>query len=227
MLKYIFTLILLIFCNNTLAAEDYHKVIADFAKSYAKEQLLTVKNEQMSINAATIDKRIKLTPCQGNLSAKFVGSQNHQRAATVLVTCEQASGWQLYVPLRIKRMVPVVISERPLSKGDILTDANTRIALRDSALLRAGYISDLAFVKGARLKRQLAADQLVLTRHICLVCKGENVTISSSVGNLTVKTDGVALGSGVLGKKINVRNSKSRRIVSGTVKAPGLIVIQR
>lgn len=227
MLKYIFTFILLIFCNNTLAAEDYHRVVADFAKSFAKEQLLTTKNEQVHINAATIDKRIKLAPCQDALSAKFVGSQNHQRAATVLVVCEQDPGWQLYVPLRIKRMVPVVITERPLSKGDLLTDANTRIAMRDGALLRSGYISDLAFVKGARLKRQLAMDQLVLTRHICLVCKGENVTISSSVGNLTVKTDGVALGGGVLGDKVNVRNSKSKRIVSGTVKAPGLVVIQR
>ena len=127
--------------------------------------------------------------------------------------------------MKIIRQVPVVVSNRALSKGSLLTINNTKIEYMNRVLLRSGYISDLTFITNARLKRQLANEQMISTRDICLVCKGENVTITSSVGNLTVKTDGVALANGILGEKIRARNSKSRRTISGIVKAAGVIQI--
>lgn len=230
MLKYIFSSLLfclgaLGYCPNTSATTDSHQAVEEFAESFIKEQLLISKNERVSIDVTNIDRRIVLSDCEGNMSATLVGNKSLKRAATVQINCRQKDAWQVYVPVKIIRLVPVVVSSRPLSKGSQLSANNTRIKYMNRALLRSGYISDLAFVANARLKRQVANEQMILTRHICLVCKGENVTITSSVGNLTVKTDGVALGNGVLGEKINVRNSKSRRTVSGTVLAPGVIQI--
>ncbi|MFT5879795.1 MAG: flagella basal body P-ring formation protein FlgA [Moritella sp.] len=231
MLKYIF--LSMLFCcmsvlgysPNTFAATDSHQAAEEFAESFIKEQLLISKNERVSIDVTNIDLRIVLSHCEGNMSATLVGNKSLQRAATVQISCRKPDAWQVYVQVKIIRLVPVVVSRRPLSKGSLLTENNTKIKYMNRALLRSGYISDLAFVAHARLKRQVANEQMISARHICLVCKGESVTITSSVGNLTVKTDGVALNNGILGEKINVRNRKSKRTVSGAVQASGVIQI--
>lgn len=231
MLKYIFSLLLL-FCFSLVsylplahATADKHQVIEEFAESFVKAQLFSTENERVSIEVTKIDRRIAVTQCEGNMSAELVGNKSLQRSATVRIRCDNAKNWQLHIPIKIIRLVPVVVSNRPLSKGSLLTKKNTKIVYMNRVLLRSGYISDLTFVNRARLKRQLSREQMVSTRDICLVCKGESVTITSSVENLTVKTGGVALSNGILGEKINVRNSKSKRIVSGIVQAAGVIQI--
>ncbi|QUM77606.1 flagellar basal body P-ring formation protein FlgA [Moritella sp. 24] len=231
MLKYIlsfslfYCLSLLSYLPLALAATDKHQAIEEFAESFIKAQLLSSQNERVSIEVTKIDRRIAVTQCEGNMSAELVGNKSLQRAATVRIRCSNAKNWQLHVPVKIIRLVPVVVSSRPLSKGSLLTKNNTKIEYMNRVFLRSGYISDLSFVNKARLKRQLSNEQMISTRDICLVCKSESVTITSSVGNLTVKTDGVALANGILGDKINVRNRKSNRIVSGTVQAAGVIQI--
>ncbi|MDX2322589.1 MAG: flagellar basal body P-ring formation chaperone FlgA [Moritella sp.] len=231
MLKYIFSL-LLFYCFSVIsytplayATTDKHQALEKFAESFIKAQLISTENERVSIEVSKIDRRITVTQCEGNISAVLVGNKSLKRTATVRIRCDDAENWQVHVPVKIIRLVPVVVSNRPLSKGSLLTKNNTKIEYMNRVLLRSGYISDLAFVNRARLKRQLAGEQMISTRDICLVCKGESVTITSSVGNLTVKTGGLALSNGILGEKINVRNSKSKRIVSGIVQAAGVIQI--
>lgn len=207
------------------AKTDNHQVFEEFAESFIKSQLFSDENERVSIEVTKIDRRITVSQCEGNMTAVLVGNKSLQRSATVRIRCDNTDNWQIHIPVKIIRLVPVVVSNRPLSKGTLLTKNNTKIEYMNRVLLRSGYISDLAFVNRARLKRQLSSEQMISTRDICLVCKGESVTITSSVGNLTVKTDGVALSNGVLGDKINVRNKKSKRIVSGIVQAAGIIQI--
>ncbi|QFI36556.1 flagellar basal body P-ring formation protein FlgA [Moritella marina ATCC 15381] len=231
MFKYFFSLLFLYSLSlashlpYAYAKTDKHQVLEEFAESFIKAQLFSNENERVSIEVTKIDRRITVTQCEGNMAAELVGNKSLQRSATVRIRCDNTDNWQLHVPVKIIRLVPVVVSNRPLSKGSLLTKNNTKIDYMNRVLLRSGYISDLAFVNRARLKRQLSSGQMISTRDICLVCKGESVTITSSVGNLTVKTAGVALSNGVLGDKINVRNTKSKRIVSGIVQAAGIIQI--
>jgi flagella basal body P-ring formation protein FlgA len=231
MFKYFFSLLFLYSFSvlshlpYAYAKTDNHQVFEEFAESFIKSQLFSHENERVSIEVTKIDRRITVSQCEGNMTAVLVGNKSLQRSATVRIRCDNTDNWQLHIPVKIIRLVPVVVSNRPLSKGSLLTKNNTKIEYMNRVLLRSGYISDLAFVNRARLKRQLSSEQMISTRDICLVCKGESVTITSSVGNLTVKTDGVALSNGVLGDKINVRNTKSKRIVSGIVQAAGIIQI--
>lgn len=231
MFKYFFSLLFLYSFSvvshlpYAYAKTDNHQVFEEFAESFIKSQLFSDENERVSIEVTKIDRRITVSQCEGNMTAVLVGNKSLQRSATVRIRCDNTDNWQIHIPVKIIRLVPVVVSNRPLSKGTLLTKNNTKIEYMNRVLLRSGYISDLAFVNRARLKRQLSSEQMISTRDICLVCKGESVTITSSVENLTVKTGGVALSNGILGEKINVRNSKSKRIVSGIVQAAGVIQI--
>jgi len=231
MLKYIFSLqfiffsIILSLSFSTQANFDLHQSIEDFAESFIKEQLILEKNELTTVNVANIDRRVNISACQNNMTATLVGNKNLLRSATVRIKCESATPWQIHVAVKITRQLPVIVSARPLSKGTQLTVNNTKIKYINKALLRSGSITDLTFVQKARLKRQISSGQMVLSRDICLVCKGETVTITSIIGSLTVKTGGVALSNGILNETVKVRNINSKRIVSGTVKSAGMIQI--
>ena len=229
MLNYILLLFIgtvsLLFVSSSAVAAQTHQTVEDFVQSFVKAQLLSADNEKISVEVAEIDHRIKIPQCQTPWSAVLVGNKSLQRAATVRVRCDGLDNWQLHLPVKIIRQVPVIVSSRPLAKGSVLNQSNTTISYIDRNLLRSGYIGQFANVENAKLKRQIAGTQMITNHDICLVCKGENVTITTTVGNLTVKTDGVALSNGILGDKIRVRNSKSQRTIAGLVEAAGLIVI--
>lgn len=232
MLKFIFSFIvslLVSMVNFSIPAHatvDPYQSIENFAQSFIKEQLILEKNEKANIYVAKIDRRVKISTCENNMTAVLVGNKKLQRSATVRINCESAQPWRLHVVIKITRTVPVIVTSRPLSKGSQLSQSNTKIKYINKALLRSGTITDLQYIRNARLKRQLSNEQMVLSRDICLVCKGETVTIESSVGSLTVKTDGIALSNGVLNQNIRVENKKSKRIVSGIVKSAGLVSIK-
>lgn len=204
---------------------DLHQSIEDFAESFIKEQLILDKNEIATINVADLDRRVSISACQNNMTATLVGTKNLLRSATVRVKCESTTPWQLHIAVKINRQLPVIVSARPLAKGSALNANNTKIKYINKALLRSGSITDLKFIRKARLKRQIASGQMVLARDICLVCKGETVTITSTIGSLTVKTGGIALSNGILNETVRARNTNSKRIVTGTVKSAGLIQV--
>lgn len=55
-------------------------------------------------------------------------------------------------------------------------------------------------------------------QHICMVCKGDLVTIFAKTGTLTIKTTGFALQDGNVGEQIRVKNQKSGKTISARVQ---------
>ena len=58
-----------------------------------------------------------------------------------------------------------------------------------------------------------------------MVCRGDNVTIEAQTANLAVKTQGIAMADGNLGDQIQVRNIKSRRLISAIVSSSGTVKV--
>jgi flagella basal body P-ring formation protein FlgA len=57
----------------------------------------------------------------------------------------------------------------------------------------------------------------VTTNMICMVCKGDKVTISANQSNLTISTSGIALEDGNMGDSIRVENSSSGKVLRARV----------
>ena len=57
----------------------------------------------------------------------------------------------------------------------------------------------------------------------CIVAKGDPVYIEATNGALTIKTTGIAMQEGRLNENIQVKNSKSKKIIEATVTGPGQV----
>jgi flagella basal body P-ring formation protein FlgA len=119
-----------------------------------------------------------------------------------------------------------VVSVQSLSPGTLLTQANLTIAYKDTLTLRGSTISDIGSVIGSKTKRHLQQQQPIIANNICLVCRGDPVTIYARSGNLTLKSIGKALKDGSIGQVISVKNSSSGRRIEALVVAVGEVEIK-
>jgi len=80
-------------------------------------------------------------------------------------------------------------------------------------------------VIGSKAKRKISKGRAITRKNICMVCKGDNVSIIAHSKHFVIKTLGVALSNGSLGDQIRIKNVRSGKIISAKVKAINKVVI--
>jgi flagella basal body P-ring formation protein FlgA len=81
-------------------------------------------------------------------------------------------------------------------------------------------------VVGWTVRRATATDTVLSARQLMApiaVNKGDEVRIRSGGGPIAVSMNGTALGDGMPGEQIAVRNAQSDRVIKAWVVAPGLV----
>lgn len=76
------------------------------------------------------------------------------------------------------------------------------------------------------MKRSLSAGQAITQQDLCLVCKGDLVTIVSSHGTLEVQTRGIAQQDAILGQQVAVTNRQTQKTVFAEVVAVKKVAIK-
>ncbi|NTS75407.1 flagellar basal body P-ring formation protein FlgA [Catenovulum sp. SM1970] len=207
-------------------AQTYSKQeIQHLAQEHAESIFPKNDEEELKAQASAIDSRIKIKPCQQALSLSAPNFSSFSRNLTVRVRCLDEEGWSLYVPIRLKVLVPIVVASTNIAKGDTLSASNVKRAKVDKTYARKDQITDEKLVIGSKAKRQIRSGQAILNSNLCFVCKGELVTIQAKTKGLSVKTSGIALSDGAFGDVISVRNTSSKRTVQGRVVGVGKIEI--
>jgi len=149
---------------------------------------------------------------------KFVGDKIKKRTA-VKVSCFDATPWDIYIRVKVQTLIPLIVSSRPLSKGEVLDDENTKLIYKAKSLVRGSTFSDAQSLRGVRLKRNVSSKKSIQHKDICYVCEGDKVTITANKTGLTIKASGIALTDGNIGSTVKVKNMRTQRIVIGTVYA--------
>lgn len=166
---------------------------------------------------STLDPRLGPKECDHALQFSFAGPVNNQ--ATVQIRCQSPQPWQLFVSARFTQQTEAVLSVRNITLGSLITADMLSMGQADLRLARGSLIKNPALVVGARVKRSLSAGQVVTLQDLCLVCKGDLVTISGLNNGLEVRTVGIAQMDGILGDQIRVTNRQSNRTVVAEVVA--------
>ena len=145
------------------------------------------------------------------------------------VRCEHEPFWKIRIPVQIKVYDDVLVSARPLTKGQLVDENSVTWRKLDIATLNNGYFSNIADLSGMESKSNIAAGK-VLTMHNLkqptLVKPGQEVTMLLNYRGITIRSTGKALQAAGEGQKIKVRNSRSNKIVEGTVNKDGVVKIQ-
>ena len=210
--------------NYVLAAQYDREYIENLAKSFVEESLPNDENHKREISVAKLDPRIVIKPCQLPLSAN-IPEKRSSRNVNVKISCSDSTPWQLYLPVRVKTLVKVLVTTMPINKGSVLDDSNSAVIYQSEQTLRGEYIASSEGIWGAKATRNIAKGRSITKRNICIVCKGENVVLVAQSDTFSIKTAGKALSNGGIGDEVRVKNVQSGRTVTAEVKAINKVVI--
>jgi flagella basal body P-ring formation protein FlgA len=219
------TLYLLVLFSLTSHSATLDKAyIEAFAKKHLEAKLLPPVGGKISISVANIDSRITIKPCQQELIAN-IPENITSRNVNVKISCADSTPWQMYLPAKIEKTFPVVIATITIEKGTTLSRDNISIQYLASNKIRGKRFTDITAVLGSKAEKRIGKGRVINTRNVCLVCKGDSVTITAKSTNFMVKTQGIAVTSGNLNKQIKVKNTRSGRVIRTKVTAVNQVSI--
>ncbi len=199
---------------------ESHEAIRSVAADFARSRIDTTGLSDIQVQAAGLDPRLKLAPCDVPLEA-FSTSEIRQLARTTVgVRCSGAKPWTLYVPVTIEALADVVFSRRPLLRGEALTADTLELRTMPLSRLPARHLGRPEQLAGMETTRPLQADTPITLNSVRprqLVRQGQEVVIMAVSGGIQVRMTGVALRSGSRGDLIPIQNDSSGRTVEGEV----------
>jgi flagella basal body P-ring formation protein FlgA len=224
--KIIFTFIfiLLIKQTTTFATELDSAFIERFATNYLIEQFPSTEEEKVLISVAHLDPRITIKPCKIPLTAN-IPEKNGAINVNVKISCDESIPWKIYLSAKVEITKAVLIARSTISKGDELDESNIELAFIPINKIRGNKLTDTKVVFGAKAKKRIAKGRAISKKSICLICKGDVVTIIVSSDNFSIKTQGVALSSGNINEQIRVKNTRSKKVITPRVKGINQVVI--
>ena len=206
-------------------ASEVTDYLQEQAQAFVLDQLDIPLDAQADVKAGTIDERLPLTRCEDALTIYLPARMEIRRNTTVYLKCEGDKSWDLYLPVRVSIQKPYVTVAVPVAKGDILSEPMLTLAYQDQTLIRGDYLTDPTALIGVRSKRELKPGQPIRLTQVCVVCKGDQVTLSAENSSMQIKTMARALQDGSFGDMIRLVNTRSGRTVQGQVSAVGSVIV--
>jgi flagella basal body P-ring formation protein FlgA len=193
-------------------------------EEYVKTNVKTPPKGQLTVKAAHLDSRLKLSTCSEPLKTSVPGKQSLTGNITVLVSCN-TEGWQVYVPVRVKQLLPRVVAAKPLARGAVLSASDLMVQMIETRFQRGVVFEHPQQIIGSKVKRNVNMGDAIQGNDICLVCRNDAVLIKAGRSGLDIVTKGTALSDGSLGEQIRVQNAKSKRVVDGIITGVGEVTV--
>ncbi|RVU34542.1 flagellar basal body P-ring formation protein FlgA [Rheinheimera riviphila] len=186
--------------------------------NWLEQQVPDQSVNKLKIQVYPLDSRLSDKNCEQSLQMSLVNVQL-QRQNTVRIQCPDTGGWQLFVSAKVSQLVNAVAVTRQLAAGSYLS--NDLLVQTETELLqsRGALVNDAQFIVGARTKKALNPGQIITKNDLCLVCKGDVVTIAGVSNGLSVTTQATALQDGTFGDDVKVQNLQSKRVVTAQITA--------
>ena len=192
------------------------------------QQHRTLPGARMTAEAAPLDSRLQLADCAAPLDASLPGNRRLTARVSVTVRCPVPGGWTVRVPVSVKMFTNVLVTSRPLARGDGIGASDVHTEERDVAGLAYGYVAGLDQIEGRALARPLNAGSVLTPGMLAgrqAERNGDAVSMEASVEGVTIRADGVALGAGDTGSRIKVRNASSGKVLDAIVSGPGTVAV--
>lgn len=221
---------LLMMSNSLLASQDIQNLdeIITAAHTFLLKLYGENKYPPPVITIDPLDQRLRLAKCENNLELSLAPGARSTGRTVVMVRCNSARPWSIYIPAKLSVPVFVVVAARPIIKEQVITTADITVEARESSDLPAGYLTDPNQILGKILSRPVTAGAILVPgqiRNSLVIHRGDRVTLIVNNGGLTVKSTGIALSNAGVGERVSVRNESSKRIVEGSAAKAGVVIM--
>jgi flagellar basal body P-ring formation protein FlgA len=160
------------------------------------------------------------------LQTRLPNRQGTPSRVAVAVSCSGSPGWSIQVPVQMQVFRQVLVTSRPLARGDIAGPADVHTEERDITRLGYGYVESLDQIAGHSLSRPLIAGAVLEPGDLNgrqIVQAGEEVALVADLDGIEVRTSATALDGGDTGAHLRVRNGNSGKIIDGIVTGAGQV----
>lgn len=192
----------------------------------AVRQYYTAPGSRVVVSAGTLNPRLALPACQRPLLATVPKRASAAPRMSVSVQCPASGGWLVRVPLSLQLFRTVLVTNRPLQRGDGMLVTDLHGEQRDVTQLPYGVIDNLTQTSGRALARSLGAGRVLTPNDLTgrrMVLAGDRVRVVAQLDGIQVSTGGIALGGGDGGARLRVRNQSSGRIIDAMIVGPGQV----
>jgi len=215
--------LLLLATSPAFAGEE---PVSSFARQWLVQQY-SAPGSRVVAQATPVDPRLALADCRGMMAASLPPNLPPRPRMSVQVRCTAGKGWSVRVPVSLQIFRDVLVTTRPLQRGDGVQPGDVRAESRDITRLGYGYIDKLDQVDGRTLARPLPPGSVLTPSALGgrdMVRAGDHVAVVADLGGIEVRAGGVALGSGDNGARLRVRNESSGRVIDAMVRGPGEVL---
>ncbi len=208
--------------------QEIRREVTRHLEKKAKSLTQGLANSQtvVSIQMPTANSTERLSPCTDSLVLE--DNQKGAGRQRVKVTCNGFRRWSVYVGGDIALEVPVLVTTRPLKKGDTVTVADVTHRLQNVSKSRGDYMTNVAALKGQALRRSISAGTVLdpeFFERTAIIRQGDRVAIVSGHRGFRITVTGVAQQDGAMGETIRVKNSSSGKVLTGTVEGAGEVAV--
>lgn len=192
------------------------------------QQNRALPGARMTAEADPLDSRLRLADCPKPLESSLPGNRPLGARASVAVHCPVPGGWTVRVPVRVKMFSNVLVTTRPLARGDGIGAGDVHAEERDVASLAYGYVAELGQIDGRSLARPLSAGTVLTPGMLAgrqAVRIGDSISMQADVEGVVIRVAGVAMGAGDTGSRLKVRNASSGKVLDAVVTGPGTVAV--
>jgi flagella basal body P-ring formation protein FlgA len=147
---------------------------------------------------------------------------------SIKVSCATTSSWSLMLTAEIEVWREVVVIRDHLSRGERIKSSSLTLQERNISSLQRGYFTDLKDVTNQVSKRSLRAGVAIDPSMIDLpiiIRRGQEITLRVVKPGFSVNMKGISLSKGRKGDVIKVKNSRTEKVLFGTVISADLISV--
>ncbi len=124
------------------------------------------------------------------------------------------------------RLMPV--ATRPLAKGIMITASDIQLQKVNGTSVGRDALENIGDLIGRSVTKDVGQGEMFRAGAVVLppvITAGSRVTVIFREKRLEATASGVALESGAAGQDIRVRNEQSKRVITGRVSEPGLVIV--
>jgi flagella basal body P-ring formation protein FlgA len=142
----------------------------------------------------------------------------------VAISCTGTSGWTIQVPVQMQVFRQVLVTSRPLARGDMIGPADVHVEEHDITRMGYGYVESVEQIAGHAVAHPLIGGAVLEPGDLAgreTVHSGEEVALIAQVDGIEVRTAAMALDAGDTGSHLRVRNDTSGKVINGIVLGAG------
>ena len=212
------------YVNESCATVSEADFLSNVAKEYMLAQFQEEKGKRYEVSVGRVDaKKDYGGKCPGFLTARLQDGKIKKNNVVVINCARKDHPFTVNVPVNVTVLREVTVAKDNIPRGSVISEDLIDTVFIPETANTAATITDIRSIVGAKARKDIKAGEQLKKSDFCIVAKGDPVYIEATNGALTIKTTGIAMQEGRLNENIQVKNSKSKKIIEATVTGPGQV----